>query len=154
MCQLHEVVRKLGGVIVTYKRMFVIAILDTFTVVLLFDFESLSKWKTFERMGGSADVLWLGLSTSRRPTTSRFAQTSWTDPTFFIFFIFKKNIYLLYLIICTDSQHEMYMRSSVILRLVLSDAPENRELVLVGFDWQLEKFKSPFEAEEPHGWSP
>lgn len=43
MCQSHEVVRKLGGVIVTYKRMFVIAIRDTFTVVLLFDFESLSK---------------------------------------------------------------------------------------------------------------
>lgn len=28
---------------------------------------------------------------------------------------------------------------------------ENKELVMVGVDWQFEKFKSPFKAGEAHG---
>lgn len=72
---------------------------------------------------------------SRRPTNSRLDQTSLTDPTFFFYFYFF-NKYLLYPVVCTDSQvvyvHEVFRR--IVVGFVKTDAAGKKELVLVVFD--------------------
>lgn len=102
-------------------------------------------------MYSSADVLWLGSVSATNKQPTRSDKFNWSDLYFYFF-----NKYLLYPVVCTDSQvvyvHEIFRR--IVVGFVKTDAAGKKELVLVVFDWQLEKFKSPFEAEEPHGWSP
>lgn len=43
---------------------------------------------------------------------------------------------------------------SFVVHFIRKQTVENKELVLVGVDWQLAKFKSPFKAAEAHGRGP
>lgn len=56
--------------------------------------------------------------------------------------------------VCVSTSAFRILMYFLVVHFVRKQTVENKELVMVGVDWQLEKFKSPFKAVEAHGRGP